>query len=102
MVVRRFTLKDNNYFDESCCKIRSITPGEENVRINIYRTNTRILQYYQENQKGERTSWKAPKAFAIKLIKQTQNTAEEKNRKVIKQTKHMVQERMQKKHMDLY
>jgi hypothetical protein len=69
-------LKENIHFDESTCEIRCDMIDEDAVHINKYYADTGIIEYWQENKKGDRIPWPVPKAPVLKAMKQTKELAE--------------------------
>lgn len=84
MVLMGHTIREEIYLHESCYKIRGVALDEDSVHINEYSPDTGILEYYQENGKGERTSWKVPKAFALMAMEKTKDLAQEEMQKLHK------------------
>ena len=69
-------LKENIHFDESTCKIRCEVIGEDKVHINKYYADTGIMEYWQENKKGDRIPWPDLKVYALKAMELTKELAE--------------------------
>jgi hypothetical protein len=70
-------LNENIYFDEANYDIRSAVIGKDEIHVNKYDTETGILEYWQENAKGERISWPVPKAIVLKAMEKTKEMAEQ-------------------------
>jgi hypothetical protein len=69
-------IKENIYLDKSHYEIRFAVVGEDQIHINHYYPDTGILEYWQENGKGERILWEAPKASGLAAIIKTKELAE--------------------------
>jgi hypothetical protein len=69
-------LKENIYFNETLYEIRAALVDEDKIHINIYHPDTGILEYWQENSKGKRISWDAPKADVLQAMQKTKEKAE--------------------------
>jgi hypothetical protein len=73
---REKQLKENIYLDESRYEIRALVVDEDSIHVNVYHPDTGLLEYWQENGKGERTSWPVSKAAALEAMKKTKEVAE--------------------------
>jgi hypothetical protein len=69
-------IEENIYLDKLNYEIRFDVVGEDEIHINRYYPDTGILEYWQENGKGERIPWEAPKASALAAIEKTKEVAE--------------------------
>jgi hypothetical protein len=69
-------LNENIYYDKSRYEIRFVVVDEDSVHINIYYPDTGLLEYWQENKKGERIPWHVPKAGVLKAMEMTKKVAE--------------------------
>ena len=76
MLLQGKTVKENVYFDESRCEIRAEIIDADEIHLNWYNPDTGILEYWQENAKGERIPWDVPKAVVIKAMEKTKEVAE--------------------------
>jgi hypothetical protein len=70
------TLIENIYFDESRCEIRATFMDNDEIHFNVYNPDTGILEYWQENTKGERIPWRVSKAIVLKAMEATKHAAE--------------------------
>jgi len=70
------SLNENLYFDESRYEIRCVVDDEDSIHINKYHPDTGLLEYWQENRKGERIPWLVPKAPVLEAMKKTKEVAE--------------------------
>jgi hypothetical protein len=69
-------LKENIYFNEALYEIRAALVDKDEIHINIYHPDSGILEYWQENGKGQRIPWDAPKADVLEAMKRTKEKAE--------------------------
>jgi hypothetical protein len=76
MVFMGQVLKENIYFDESSYEIRAAIVDADEIHINAYYPDTGIIEYWQENGKGERIPWDAPKTVVLEAMKKTKEVAE--------------------------
>ena len=70
-------LNENIYFDEAKHDIRSAVIGKDEIHVNKYYPDTGILEYWQENAKGDRIPWSVPKAIVLKAMEKTREVAEQ-------------------------
>ena len=70
------TIAENIYLDKSKYDIRFAVVGKDEIHINHYYPDTGILEYWQENSKGERIPWHAPKSFVLQAMAKTKELAE--------------------------
>jgi hypothetical protein len=73
------SIAENIYIDKSKYDIRFAVVGKDEIHVNRYYPDTGILEYWQENSKGERIPWHAPKAAALGAIIKTKELAEASN-----------------------
>jgi hypothetical protein len=76
MTLHGEVLKENIYFDEVHYKIRAAMVDEDNIHINMYYPDSGILEYWQENGKGERIPWDVPKSIVLEAMEKTKEVAE--------------------------
>ena len=69
-------LSENIYFDEVNYEIRSAVIGKDEIHVNKYDPETGVLEYWQENAKGDRILWPVPKAIVLKAMEMTKEVAE--------------------------
>lgn len=69
-------IKENVYFDQSNYEIHSAAVDKDHVHVNIYHPDTGILEYWQEDSKGERIEWQVPRAVVLGAMEMIKKTAE--------------------------
>jgi hypothetical protein len=67
---------ENIYLDESHYEIRFDVVDEDSIHVNKYYPDTGILEYWQENGKGQRIPWNVPKTIVLEAMKKTKEAAE--------------------------
>ncbi len=67
------------YLDKDKGEIRFVVHGKDEVRINKFYKDAdkEYLEYWAENNQGERVSWHAPKSSVLKAMKSTKDAAEQ-------------------------
>ena len=70
------SIEENIYLDKSQYDVRFDVVGADEIHINHYYPDTGILEYWQENGKGERIPWNVPKGVALEAIEKTKEIAE--------------------------
>jgi len=78
MNVSGFILKEDVYLDPENYKIRFVVVDNDAVHINKYHPDTGVIEYFQENKKGERSTWRIPRAIILHAMLQTHEMAERK------------------------
>ena len=70
------SMNENIYLDAEHYIIRFEVVDHDAVHVNAYDRETGLLEYYQENKKGERIPWNAPKKLVLAAMDKTKEIAE--------------------------
>ena len=69
-------MNENIYLDEAHYQIKFDVVDVDEVHVNAYYPDTGLLEYWQENGKGERIPWNVPKGGALSAMEKTKEYAE--------------------------
>jgi len=78
MNVSGFILKEDVYLDPENYTIRFVEVDDDAVHFNKYHPHTAVIDYFQENKKGERIAWRIPRTIILHAMLQTREMAERK------------------------
>lgn len=69
-------LNENIFLDAEHFIIRFHVVDKDEIHVNAYDRDTGLLEYWQENSKGERIPWNAPKKLVLVAMEKTKEVAE--------------------------
>ena len=69
-------MNENIYLDREHYIIRFAVVDKDEIHVNAYDPQTGLLEYWQENGKGERIPWNVPKKLVLGAMDKTKEIAE--------------------------